>query len=323
MYKEKFEATWKCGYRRKKNAVRSVLDIDRTRKKQKEGQGTFAKEKANQNKEKEAMGSASYGVLSIRALVDQIFHEETGRTIETNVTQKRETQITKGTRIGIKSNHILEEDDEPSLLMTTHKTEHEEVLLNEGQIQPRKYASGDASMWYLDNGANNHMTGTKSHFKDIDESVSSRIRHLNFDDINKMTRKGLVKGIPRINHAGQICDACLLGKQSRTPFLNQAKFRSKNPLDLVYGYLCGPISPATHSGLLEKAEKTKDLWEIVVKRVSSYIVNDPEGCLDVLSLSYDHLPCHLRNCFLYISGFPKDRKHEYKGLSGCGWLNGL
>nr|GFB44002.1 zinc finger, CCHC-type [Tanacetum cinerariifolium] len=43
------------------------------------------------------------------------------------------------------SNLILEEDDEPSLLMTTHETEHEEVLLNEGQIQPEKYASGDAS----------------------------------------------------------------------------------------------------------------------------------------------------------------------------------
>nr|GEW63744.1 zinc finger, CCHC-type [Tanacetum cinerariifolium] len=51
------------------------------------------------------------------------------------------------------SNLILEGDDEPSLLMTTHETEHEEVLLNEGQIQPGKYASGDASMWYLDNGA--------------------------------------------------------------------------------------------------------------------------------------------------------------------------
>nr|GFB41933.1 ribonuclease H-like domain, reverse transcriptase, RNA-dependent DNA polymerase [Tanacetum cinerariifolium] len=33
-----------------------------------------------------------------------------------------------------------------------------------------------------------------------------------------------------------------------TPFPNQAKFRSKNPLDLVYGDLCGPISPATYLG---------------------------------------------------------------------------
>nr|GEV41020.1 zinc finger, CCHC-type [Tanacetum cinerariifolium] len=62
-----------------------------------------------------------------------------------------------------------------------------------------------------------------------------------------MTRKNLVDGIPRINHAGQVYDACLLGKHSRTPFANQAKFISKNPLDLVCGDLCGPISPATHS----------------------------------------------------------------------------
>nr|GEV05261.1 ribonuclease H-like domain, reverse transcriptase, RNA-dependent DNA polymerase [Tanacetum cinerariifolium] len=37
------------------------------------------------------------------------------------------------------------------------------------------------------------------------------------------------------------------GKNNRTPFPSQAKFRSKNPLDLVYGDLCGSISPATHS----------------------------------------------------------------------------
>nr|GFB89919.1 zinc finger, CCHC-type [Tanacetum cinerariifolium] len=150
------------------------------------------------------------------------------------------------------SNLILEGDDEPSLLMTTHETEHEEVLLNEEQIQPGKYASGDASMWYLDNGASNHMKGVKSHWILMkayqDEYVLEMDRHLNFNDINKITRKNLVKGIPRINYAGQVCDACLLGKHSRTPFPNQAKFRSKNPLDLVYGDLCGPISPATHSG---------------------------------------------------------------------------
>nr|GEZ48290.1 zinc finger, CCHC-type [Tanacetum cinerariifolium] len=256
----------------------------------------------------------------VNAEVDQTFYEKTGKVIKTNMTQMRKARLTKESQIGIneQSNLILE-DDEPSLLMTTHETEHKEVLLNEGQIRPEKYATADASIWYLDNGASNHMTGTKSHFRDIDKSVTgcvrfgdgsyvqikgrgsillgcknneqkivsdiyyipnlksnilslgqlteigckiimdgnkltlydnnkklsikversknrlysirlqieapirllanvdnqawlwhARLSHLNFDDINKMTRKGLMEGIPKINHAGQICDACLL-----------------------------------------------------------------------------------------------------------------
>ncbi|GJV61820.1 nuclear fusion defective 4-like protein [Tanacetum coccineum] len=52
----------------------------------------------------------------------------------------------------------------------------EKFWLNEGQIQPGKYATTDTSIWYLDNGENNHMTGIKSHFRDIDENITGRIR---------------------------------------------------------------------------------------------------------------------------------------------------
>ena len=52
---------------------------------------------------------------------------------------------------------------------------HEEVYLNEGKVMPRKYESnGEDNMWYLDNGATNHMTGNRRYFAKIDESITGK-----------------------------------------------------------------------------------------------------------------------------------------------------
>ena len=235
--------------------------------------------------------------------------------------------------------------------------EHHEVLLNEKNFEPSKIAKNDESLWYLDNGASNHMTGVKNHFKEIDEKITGNVRfgdgsyveikgkgsillecknkeqrvisqvyyipnlrsnilslgqltengckvvmeedvlllydsnynvllrvtrsknqlykanlrigkhicllanlhdeawlwharlgHLNFNSMKTMATKNLVQGIPPIKHTTNICDICLIGKHSRTPFPQQAKTRSEAPLDLVFGDLCGPISPPTTSG---------------------------------------------------------------------------
>nr|GEV95432.1 zinc finger, CCHC-type [Tanacetum cinerariifolium] len=76
----------------------------------------------------------------------------------------------------------------------------------------------------------------------------ARLGHLNFKSLKSMTTKNLVQGIPSIKHSTDICDTCLIGKHARTPFPQQAKYRSKTALDLIYEDLCGPISPPTPSG---------------------------------------------------------------------------
>jgi hypothetical protein len=57
-----------------------------------------------------------------------------------------------------------------------------------------------------------------------------------------------VHGLPKIDQVNQLCDGCLAGKHRRTPFLEQAEYRAQQPLELVHGDLCWPITPPTPSG---------------------------------------------------------------------------
>ncbi|KAL0855319.1 hypothetical protein Bca101_060472 [Brassica carinata] len=66
---------------------------------------------------------------------------------------------------------------------------HEIVYLNERNVQPKVFESsmdGDR-IWYLDNGASNHMTGNRSYFKNIDETVTGKVR---FGDDSRIDIKG-------------------------------------------------------------------------------------------------------------------------------------
>ncbi|GJV25900.1 ribonuclease H-like domain, reverse transcriptase, RNA-dependent DNA polymerase [Tanacetum coccineum] len=87
-----------------------------------------------------------------------------------------------------------------------------------------------------------------ANLKDTTWLWHARLGHLNFESLKTMTQRDLVRGIPTIKQTKQICDVCLIGKQNRAPFPKKVKTRSTSPLDLVYGDLCGPITPPTPSG---------------------------------------------------------------------------
>ena len=66
---------------------------------------------------------------------------------------------------------------------------HEVVYLNERNVKPKEFESsmdGD-KIWYLDNGASNHMTGNKNYFKNIDETITGKLR---FGDDSRIDIKG-------------------------------------------------------------------------------------------------------------------------------------
>lgn len=72
------------------------------------------------------------------------------------------------------------EDDEPALLLAKHEDVNK-VLLNENEVSPKLMAidrekQRESNVWYLDNGASNHMSGDKSKFSTLDEEISGKVR---------------------------------------------------------------------------------------------------------------------------------------------------
>ncbi|XP_057481368.1 putative late blight resistance protein homolog R1B-14 [Actinidia eriantha] len=98
--------------------------------------------------------------------------------------------------------------------------------------------------------------------------------------------------------------------------LEKQVFRKENcPSELVdlgkkIAKECGglPLAILVTAGLLMKRNKTCKWWEEVAESVSSYVARHPKQCMDILVLSYIHLPYHLKACFLYFGVFPENYK---------------
>ena len=75
-----------------------------------------------------------------------------------------------------------------------------------------------------------------------------RLGHVNFHSVKLLPEKGLVEGVPAIEHPYQICRNCLVAKQTRTSYPRVARWRAQKKLELVHVDLCGPITPSTAGG---------------------------------------------------------------------------
>ncbi|KAI3458779.1 hypothetical protein Pfo_015442 [Paulownia fortunei] len=67
-----------------------------------------------------------------------------------------------------------------------------------------------------------------------------------------------------------------------------------------------PLAIVVIAGLLSTVSQTQASWENIAKNVKLAVTANDEQFAKILSLSYTHLPHHLRPCFLYMGGFPED-----------------
>ncbi|MCD9646057.1 hypothetical protein HAX54_035581 [Datura stramonium] len=69
-----------------------------------------------------------------------------------------------------------------------------------------------------------------------------------------------------------------------------------------------PLFVVLVAGLLSKIERSKDCWEKFEGKLSSEITHDPKQLMDIVDMSYQNLPDHLKPCFLYLGMFLEDKK---------------
>lgn len=59
------------------------------------------------------------------------------------------------------------------------------------------------------------------------------------------------------------------------------------------------------AGILAREDDNLDCWKQIKESIGSHIAT--EGCMDILELSYKHLPLSLKPCFLYFGAFPETK----------------
>ncbi|XP_057492948.1 putative late blight resistance protein homolog R1A-10 isoform X1 [Actinidia eriantha] len=67
-----------------------------------------------------------------------------------------------------------------------------------------------------------------------------------------------------------------------------------------------PLVIVVVAGILTNEEKSPDQWKKVGKTLNSQMTTDPQIWVKTLAPSYNHLPHHLKLCFLYFGLFPED-----------------
>ncbi|GER42973.1 disease resistance protein, partial [Striga asiatica] len=114
--------------------------------------------------------------------------------------------------------------------------------------------------------------------------------------------RGLGMGFLNEDNSWNLFRKSVFGEKDCPPELEEiGKKISKNCKGL-------PLSIVVTGGLLAMSVQTRKHWQYIAENLNSVVnLNDNERCLRILRLSYNHLPVHLKPCFIYMGIFPEDQ----------------
>ncbi|VFQ59375.1 unnamed protein product [Cuscuta campestris] len=105
-----------------------------------------------------------------------------------------------------------------------------------------------------------------------------------------------------------LCDRAFEGKPCPPPLEKIARKIAENCHGL-------PLSLTVIGGLLSQERQTKEYWQTIEEDTNAAAAKGEDAYLEILSLSYNHLPAKLKGCFLYLGAFPEDSAIPLSKLS--------
>ncbi|CAA2964253.1 late blight resistance homolog R1A-3 isoform X1 [Olea europaea subsp. europaea] len=75
-----------------------------------------------------------------------------------------------------------------------------------------------------------------------------------------------------------------------------------------------PLAMVVIAGVLANMENKEHLWEEVARNLSSHLSKNSDNYIQILELSYNHLPMHLKPCFLYFGAYKEDEEIHIQKL---------
>ncbi|QRW10540.1 Copia-like polyprotein/retrotransposon [Ceratobasidium sp. AG-Ba] len=116
-----------------------------------------------------------------------------------------------------------------------------------------------------------------------------RLGHINYEYVLDMVRKGHVKGMDIVGSRkppSVVCEACMKGKQTRTPFPKESTHRSSKILELLHSDLHGKVSTQAFGGYqyfsVTVDDYSRKIWVHLLKAKSDY-----EACFKELRASVE------------------------------------
>jgi len=98
-----------------------------------------------------------------------------------------------------------------------------------------------------------------------------RYGHINFRDLNMLSEKKMVQGLPKIKLPNEVCDMCCTGKQARNSYNATIPFNATRKLKVIHSDVCGPFEVKSVGGnryfVTFIDEFTRKLWIYTLAKI--------------------------------------------------------